>query len=435
MSEGSIVNKDKIKAYRNPSQRRQWILVILIGLLVLGLSVAAYLILKPRQDLYTLRSYDSAEVTRGRLVQTTQASGTVVFPVQMTLVSPEAGATETLYVQAGDLVIAGQLLADLAAADMEESLEDLRADLADAERSLTRQRLQSRVSLARKERQIEDLSQEIVAAIAERDEVKSLVISKISPPSDLEAADRTLDRLMADQYEQRLQLAEDREIAALEDQVVEASIDALQVEIDRQQEKIATMSITAPIDGEVLEITAELGIPGSRITSSQTLFTVADPGSAIVELEVLEQYAGALQSGQSVYLGIGPVGLMGWVISVGRVAQPSPDGLGATVLVRVQPDPDAGPLLSGATAVGVLEVGVTEDALLLPRGPYLTTGSQRYLYRIEGNRAAKSAVTFGQIEGGVVEVLTGVEAGDQIIVSGYQNFIEHDIVLLEGSNG
>ena len=60
------------------------------------------------------------------------------------------------------------------------------------------------------------------------------------------------------------------------------------------------MSITAPIDGEVLEITAELGIPGSRITSSQTLFTVADPGSAIVELEVLEQYAGALQSGQSV---------------------------------------------------------------------------------------------------------------------------------------
>ena len=148
---------------------------------------------------------------------------------------------------------------------------------------------------------------------------------------------------------------------------------------------------------------------------------------------MLEQYAGALRIGQPVELGIGSVGVTGAVAAVGRVAQQSPDGLGATVLVRVQPAPDSGPLLSGATAVGVMEVGVTEGALLLPRGPYLTTGSQRYLYRIEGDRAVKVAVTFGQVEGNLVEVLTGVEAGDPVIVSGYQNFIEHDTVIIEGS--
>ena len=40
----------------------------------------------------------------------------------------------------------------------------------------------------------------------------------------------------------------------------------------------------------------------------------------------------------------------------------------------------------------------------------------------------------------MVEVLTGVDAGDLVIVSGYQNFIEHDLVIiepvvLEGSDG
>ena len=435
MAEGKIVDTRKVKAYRPPGQRRQWRLVLLVGALVVGLAVAAYLVLGPRQELYTLRSYNSQEVTRGRLVQTTQASGAVVFPVQMTLVSPEAGSAATLYVQEGDSVQEGQLLAELAATDLEDTLEDLRADLADAERSLARQRLQSQVTLARKERQIDDLAQDITDATAERDEVKSMVAAEVSPPSDLEAAERTLQGLIGDREEQLLQLAEDREIAALEDQVSLASIAALDVEIGRQQDKIAAMSVTAPIDGEVLEIASELGIPGSRITANQTLFTVADPGSAVIDLEVLEQYAGALQLGQPVELGIGTLGLTGTVAAVGRVAQQSPDGLGATVLVRVQPDPDAGPLLSGATAVGVMEVGVTEGALLLPRGPYLTTGSQRYLYRIEGDRAVKIAVTFGQVEGNLVQVVTGVEAGDLIIVSGYQNFIEHDIVVIGGSDG
>lgn len=435
MSESKIVDTGKVKAYRPPGQRRQWRLVLLVGALVVGLVVAAYLVLGPRQELYTLRSYNVDEVTRGRLVQTTQASGTVVFPVQMTLLSPEAGSAAALYVQEGDRVEPGQLLAELAATDLVEALEDLRADLADAERSLAKQRLQSRIDLERKQRQIDDLGQEIEEATEERDEVKSMVAAEVSPPSDLEAAERTLQGLIDNRDEQILQLAEDREIAVLEDQVSLASIDALQVEIRRQQDKIASMAVTAPMSGEVLSVEAALGITGSAVSDNQELFTIADPDSAVIELEVLEQYAGALQLGQPVELGIGAVGLTGWVTSVGRVAQQSPDGLGATVLVRVQPDPEAGPLLSGATAVGVLEVGVTEDALLLPRGPYLTTGSQRYLYRIAGERAVRVAATFGLIEGNRVEVVTGVAEGDRVIVSGYQNFIEHDTVSLAAARG
>ena len=433
MAESRIVDTDKVKAYRPPGQRRQWRLVLLVGVLVVGLAVAAYLVLGPRQELYTLRSYDAEQVTRGRLVRTTQASGTVVFPVRMTMVSPEAGSAKTLHVQEGDRVTAGQPLAELAATDLEETLDDLRADLAGAERSLARQRLLSRVALDRKQRQIDDLGRDIDESTAERDEVRTLVAAEVSAPSDLEAAERALQRLIDDREEQSRQLAEDREVAALDDQVSLAAIAAQQVEIRRQQDRIAAMTIVAPIDGEVLSVEAALGVPGSAINDSQALFTIADPDSAVIELEVLEQYAGALRIGQPVELGIGSVGVTGAVAAVGRVAQQSPDGLGATVLVRVQPAPDSGPLLSGATAVGVMEVGVTEGALLLPRGPYLTTGSQRYLYRIEGDRAVKVAVTFGQVEGNLVEVLTGVEAGDPVIVSGYQNFIEHDTVIIEGS--
>lgn len=435
MAEGKIVDSSKVKAYRPPGQRRQWRLVLLVVVLVVGLAVAAYAVLSPRQELYTLRSYEAASVTLGRLVQTTQASGQVAFPVQITLVSPEIGSAAMLYVSEGDWVQEGQLLAKLSASDMEEELEDLRAGLLDAGRSLTKEQLQSRVLLSRKQRQIDALERKIENSMAERNEVRSMVIAKVSPMSELDAVEDAIQDLIADRDEQRLQLSEDLEIATLDEQDAQASISALEVEIQRQQDRIAAMLITGPIDGEVLEVESALGIPGSAIKDNQTLFTIADPSSAVIELEVLEQYASVIRVGQLVELSVGTLGLSGKVVSVGRVAQQSADGLGATVLVRVVPDSTPEPLLSGATAVGVLEVGVTESALLLPRGPYLTTGSQRHLYVIDGDRAIKVTVTFGQVKGNLVEVVAGVEEGDLIVVSGYQNFIENDIVVIERSDG
>jgi HlyD family secretion protein len=112
------------------------------------------------------------------------------------------------------------------------------------------------------------------------------------------------------------------------------------------------------------------------------------------------------------------------------VAQVSSDGLNATVLVAVVPEAGAS-LLVGSTAAGVLQLGAKEDVLLLPRGPYLTTGGQRYLYVIEGDTARRVEVTFGDVEGQQVEILNGVAAGDEVIVSGYQNFAEYETVKLE----
>ena len=184
---------------------------------------------------------------------------------------------------------------------------------------------------------------------------------------------------------------------------------------------------------------AKLAVPGSLISSNTVLFTIVDPDSAVVELEVEEQYSAALREGDLVELTISNRKMNGRIESIGRVAQMSSDGLSATIAVQIRPelgpdDPNSELLLQGATAVGVFELGVKEGILLLPRGPYLTTGSQRYLYRVEGNSAERIDVTFGDVQGTVIEVLSGVEAGDEIIISGYQNYIEYKNVSLGGGD-
>ena len=54
------------------------------------------------------------------------------------------------------------------------------------------------------------------------------------------------------------------------------------------------------------------------------------------------------------------------------------------------------------------------------------------MYRINGKSAEKVVVQIGDIEGNTVQILSGLSAGDEIITSGYQNFINETTITLAG---
>ena len=61
-----------------------------------------------------------------------QASGAVVIPLRLNLVSPEEGYAEKLFVKEGDQVAYWQLLAKINVPDLEDQLKDLESDLENA---------------------------------------------------------------------------------------------------------------------------------------------------------------------------------------------------------------------------------------------------------------------------------------------------------------
>jgi HlyD family secretion protein len=425
-----IIDVDNVKPLRSTAQKRQIAIAAAAVVLVAGLGVGAYFLISPKPAGYTLRGYQSAKVELGTLVQSTQASGTVALPVQMSLPSPEEGYSAELRVAEGDKVVKGQVLARIDVPTLSESLEDLQASLQDAKRTYQKTVESDRVALERKQREIDSLRTDIADARAERDRVQKLVDIKASTQNDLDTAQKSVDKLVAGGKEKSLQLEEDRKLYAMDEQSSVAAIDDLTTKIKRLNERIRATTITSPMNGEVLAILDALAVPGSLITANQTLFTIADPSSAIVELEVSEQYSGLLSEKQEVELTVGSTTLTGKITGIGKVAEQSSDGLGATVAVKVKPVGDASSLILGNTAVGVIDLGAKTNALLLARGPYLTTGSQRYLYKVQGTTAERIAVTFGSTDGSTVEILTGVQAGDEIVTSGYQNFVEFEKINL-----
>jgi len=391
------------------------------------------MLLAPREDTYELMTFSTAVVTAGDLAQTTQASGAVDIPVQIRVASPQAGTADALFAAEGEAVAKGQALARLDVPELLERLDDLNSDLDAAKKSYDKSIQQNLINNNRAQREIESLKKEIQDAAEERDRLAELVNINASRKADLESAEKRLDELEESKAEKELQLEENKVLQALEEEISRSNIAGIEPRIARLETEIEEATIRSPMAGKVLEIDGTVGVPGSAIEAGQILFTIVDPGSAIIELDVDEQYASGITAGQHVTLTINNVKSTGTVASVGQVAQMSSDGLGATITVKVNPAPDSGELLQGTTVVGEFELGVKGGTLLLPRGPYLTTGSQRYLYVVDGRSAERREVTFGAIQGNNVEILKGVEEGEEVITSGYQNFIEYKTIqLLKG---
>jgi HlyD family secretion protein len=70
------------------------------------------------------------------------------------------------------------------------------------------------------------------------------------------------------------------------------------------------------------------------------------------------------------------------------------------------------------------------DVLRAPRGPFLEAGGGRSVYVVEGETAVLREIRVGATSVGVVEIVAGLEPGDEIIVSDTTRFGNAERVFL-----
>lgn len=428
-----IVHIDEVKPNRSKKSRRATLMGASAAVL-LGLAAAGAFFLAGTKSLPVIQGYDLARVSQGDLTVTSSASGTVVLPQTISVTAPEEGFADQLLVSEGDKVKEGQLLAILSVPDLEDTRKDLQAQLTVAR--ITYDDLvndwdytlqTTRTSLARTEA-------EIVKAKADADAKKELATLKSSRQSEYETALETLESYQEKRDDTAAQLANNlkkRELALAKQK---ASIDQLETSLARTLADIEDSRIKSPITGEVLSLASVLSVPKSPITKDDVLAKVADRSSTYIDLEVNETDAGSLAIGDKLTLTVSTKTLVAAITSIGKVASLSSDGLTATVTVRVKPV-EAVELTPGASAAATITLGTKKNALTLPRGAFLTTGAQKWVYVVENGMATKTAVTFGTLLSGVVEVKSGLEAGDVVITSGYQDFIDQNTIQLKSNEG
>jgi len=90
-------------------------------------------------------------------------------------------------------------------------------------------------------------------------------------------------------------------------------------------------------------------------------------------------------------------------------------------------------LRAGQTYNMKLELGKAEESLLLPRGSFFQNTGGKWLYVLnhDGTKAEKRSIRLGKQNPQFHEVLEGLKAGEQVILSSYDMFEDKDVIVIE----
>ena len=223
-------------------------------------------------------------------------------------------------------------------------------------------------------------------------------------------ADASVSQQELDESQARLRSADATlEMAASKRRQIGARRSQAEAEIAAARVALDYATLTAPFAALVTERKAD---PGSLATPGAPLLTLEREGNLRLEASIDESRLGLVRAGESVAVEID--GLNRTVS--GRVAEVVPSVDAATRSFTVKIDLPALPGLRSGMFGRAGFVAGKRGALLVPQSAVLERGQIRSVYVVEGDTARLRFVTLGEERDDQREVLSGLTAGERIVV-------------------
>jgi len=359
-----------------------------------------------------------------------ELSGVVNARAEATVTAPESGTMGLLLVSEGDWVTNGQLVAILETEDLQDQLDSGQLQLQREQRDFDRFLLQHEYDIRSFDRKRDNLTDALADAEEELADTKELYDLGSAGRSELEDYQDNVGAAQDAVDDHDAEVEEVLAIHELTKSNYEDDLLTIREDIVDLEERILDARVTSSMTGRVISISDAATTVGERIQQYQTLMEIADSRNPLIESEIEEQYVDLISVGQPVAVDISGTRVVGAIERIGLTAKSSSDGGTPTVELDIAIDVGDAEIIIGTSTIVEVLIGEVADATVLPRGPYLTSGNRKYLYRVDGETATRIEVTYGTITNNSVQILTGVEPGDQIITSSYTNFIDHKTVQI-----
>jgi len=204
----------------------------------------------------------------------------------------------------------------------------------------------------------------------------------------------------------------------------QARIGLVENNYQRVQEQVNALQVRASTSGVVQQVSLELG---ERAQVGDSVALIADQASLFAELQVQEVRARDISIGQAVIVDTCTSEIQG------RVTRIDPAVNAGMVLVDValngQLPTEARPEL---TVDGKIEISNIEHALYVKRPVFAPRFSEIGLYKLSEDQqfANKQSVNLGQSSVNQIQILSGLSAGDEIIISDTSNWQEHQEIMI-----
>jgi len=363
-------------------------------------------------------------VKRGSMVRQVRGAGTLVPEVIRWIPAASEGRVERILALPGTIVTAETILLELSNPELELAAQDAESELMAAEAEYTNLRVQLQSALLTQRASTASVESQYNQAKLQAEADEELAKEGLIP-------DITLKKSMVEVNELATRAQIERERQEIMAEAAEAQLAVQQARVNRQRaaydlrrKQAESLKVIAGTDGVLQQVPVEVG---QRVMPGVNLARVAQPRNLKAEVRIAETQARDVQIGQLV-----SVDTRNGII-MGRVSRIDPAVQNGTVTVDVALE---GELPRGArpdlSVDGTIELERLDDVLYVGRPAFGQEQSTVGLFKLidDGDGAVRVQSKLGRSSVSTVEILEGLEEGDQVILSDMSAWDAYDRVRL-----
>ncbi|MBP5683193.1 MAG: efflux RND transporter periplasmic adaptor subunit [Bacteroidales bacterium] len=388
--------------------------------------VLAYLLINTDSNSVTVSkdNFTIATVKNDEFNDYIRQSGQVL-PLTTVQISPlEGGIVEEIINEEGTTLKAGDVIIRLSNQQLEMDILHAEADLAEKENHL-------RNTMIEMEKQKLDLEQnrliytkQLSRARRDYEQKKKLYAENLCSKEEYLQAEE--DYQLA---QQQLQLNQNRAkqdslYRGIQIQNLNENLASMRRNMEMIHRRKSNLEVKAPIDGELGLLDVVLG---QSVGSGMKIGQINNLSSYKIEVSIDEYYIDRVTPGLDATF---EKNNDTYSAQIRKVYPEVRNGKFRADLKFTGEQPDN--IRTGQTYYLNIQLGSPTNSIIIPKGNFYQRTGGRWIYVVDanGNTATKRSIRIGRQNPKYYEVLEGLNPGEKVIVSGYENFGDNDRVVI-----
>ena len=354
-------------------------------------------------------------VDRGAIETTVNASGRVVPAYEEIITSPVESRLIQSFVRLGDSVSAGTPLLELDLETANTNFEKMLDTYEVMRRELLQLQLNNKTALSELDMQIKVKGMQVNSLEVEVQNERHLDSLGSGTGERVRQAETALATARLELQQLRHRHDNERLRANAAEEVQRLQLSSYEKDLAMTRKTLARGRIPAPHSGSVTFILTDIG---SKVSPGQKVAVVSDLSAFTIEGEVPEGNSERVKPGATVIVRVGKLELQGMVESI------TPQSNAGSVGLRVSLDnPRVKGLRSGLRADIFISYGYKDDVVRLSQGSFFKGPGDYQMFVLDADdHLTRRTVKLGDSNRRYVEVLSGLEPGDRVVVSDMENY-------------
>ena len=410
-----------------PKKEKQKKMLIRIGKIVGAFALLAAIVaagINYARSTVNAKSLTFSTIDHGTIETSVTASGEVHPAFEEIINSPISSRIVEVYCHSGDSVDVGTPLLRLDLTSTENEYKKLLDEKEIRRHQLEQLKLNNKTSLSSLEMNIKINAMELNRLEAELNNERYLDSIGSGTADKVRQAEMAVQTARLRLEQQREQLKNDREIKASNVRVQELEFAIFTKKLEEMKRTFDDARILSPRKAVLTYINEQIG---AQVGSGSQIAIISDLGHYIIKAQISDAMSEYVSPGKKCLVKIGTEKLEG------RIGNVAPKSLNGSIQFEVRLNNDNHKRLRPGVRTDVYIMNSIHDDVLRIRNAayYVGAGTYNLFVRNEQNELIRRKVRLGDSNFDHVEVVEGLQEGDQVVISDVSTFAHKEKIKLK----